>query len=174
MKSIFLVILTALIGFSCSTQSTEKATSADSTKNTIAIENSSDSTELAKQWLIKSIEGYFNNNDSTDFCTKRYNEYKEDASNVDYDGGMSEAEFTKKWQGIYDTKFAGLGVGFLISGQDFGTIKVSSCELKSKTPDGYTFKTIIEDKDNHVKYNRDIRIIRNQQNFLIDDVLEYD
>jgi hypothetical protein len=47
---------------------------------------------------------------------------KEDAMNVDMDvdGSLTEKEFEDKWKGKFDTSKAGIGIGFLITGQDLG------------------------------------------------------
>ncbi len=153
-----------------------KAESRPKTDTITKLLSSVDSSEIAKKWLISTIEDSFKNDmvEYDKFCTKKYAEYKSDATGVDMDGGMDENAFIKKWKKEYDTKYSGMGVGFMISGQDWDTIKVTNCTLKNKTTHGdYIFQTIVEDIGPKVKYNRDIKVIRLGKLFLIDDVLEY-
>jgi hypothetical protein len=139
--------------------------------------------EDAKTWLIKSIENEFadplfedeNQDKKASIYTKSYEEYKTDAISIDYDGGMTEEAFKKKWDGKYDTKYAGIGTGFLISGQDWVKISISNCTLKSNlsTDSTMVFDVMIEDKEAKAKYKRDIKVIKSGDSFLIDDILEY-
>ncbi|MES2517721.1 MAG: hypothetical protein V4585_06415 [Bacteroidota bacterium] len=134
--------------------------------------------EKAKKWLIEKIEENFKNTDGImeSICTKTYAEYKSDATGVDYDGGLTPKAFEKKWKGKFDTKHAGTGTGFLISGQDWTKIKVKKCELSPvKLKETYLFETIIEDVGATTKtiYKRDIKVIPAGGSFLISDVLEY-
>ncbi len=133
--------------------------------------------KTAKVWLTKAIEEFFlsTNADPKTITTVRYNEYKSDATQVEMDGGLSPSEFLDKWGKIYDTKYAGMGVGFLISGQDYGKIKVSKCELK-ETPSEheYLFDVQIDDPQMNTFYHLDIIVLESNNSFLIDDVKEYD
>jgi hypothetical protein len=139
--------------------------------------------EDAKAWLIKSIENEFadplfedkNQDKKVSIYTKNYEEYKTDAISIDYDGGMTEEAFKKKWTGKYDTKYAGMGTGFLISSQDWVKISITNCTLKSdlSTDSTMVFDVIIEDKEAKAKYKRDIKVIKSGNSYLIDDVLEY-
>lgn len=59
-----------------------------------------DSTPMAKKWLTENIEQFFSNfdklgGDYSKICTKEYYKYKTDATNVDMDGGMTQAKFEK-------------------------------------------------------------------------------
>jgi len=90
------------------------------------------------------------------------------------DGGLTPKAFQKKWKKDYNTKYSGMSVGFMISGQDWNTIKITDCTLKNKIANGgYIFKTVVEDIEAKAKYNRDVKVIRSGKTFLIDDVLEY-
>ncbi len=140
--------------------------------------------EDAKAWLIKSIENEFadplfedKNQDKkkVSIYTKNYEEYKTDAISIDYDGGMTEEAFKKKWTGKYDSKYAGMGTGFLISSQDWVKISITNCTLKGdmSTDSTMVFDVIIEDKEAKAKYKRDIKVIKSGNSYLIDDVLEY-
>ena len=137
-------------------------------------------TPLAKKWLTENIEQFFLNFDKLEgnyskICTKQYFEYKTDATNVEMgDDGMTKSKFGKKWPNR-NPALAGFGAGFMISGQDFGKIKVTKCDLLNKTlTGGWLFATLIEDIQFKAKYTRDIVVVQNKGSFLIDDVLEYD
>ncbi len=131
--------------------------------------------DFAKQWLIESIETNFKTAEGLidSICTKDYAAYKSDAIGVEYDGGMTQQAFEKKWKDKFDVKHVGIGTGFLISGQDWENIKVSKCELSPmKLKEGYLFETIIEDLPSKGTYKRDIKVIKSGKSFLISDVLE--
>jgi hypothetical protein len=133
--------------------------------------------ESAKKWLIETVQTYFKKDDSemSGITTKTYEEYKTEATNVDLDtdGALTLTEFENKWKNIYDIKYAGVGVGFLISGQDWMKIEVTQCNLLSENDDTYVFQTILSDTGFKTDYKRDIRIIKSGNSFLIDDVKEY-
>ncbi len=157
--------------------SEQKQFKIDSGANPIEKQGFIDSTDIGKKWLIQSIESFFQNYDSLngDFskiCTKNYFKYKTDATNVDLDGGLSLSEFRLKWK-YKNLKYAGVSDGFMISGSDFGKIKVTSCEFQSKTANGaLIFKVLIEDLDFKSKFYRDIILITSFKSFLINDVIE--
>ncbi len=143
----------------------------------------------AKEWLIYNVEHDLNGangnaensneeaeQDKKSIYTKQYDEYKNDAMNVDLDEGLSQEQFYDKWKDKYNPKFAGIGTGLLIAGQDdgnYGLIKVTHCDLKNKLAEGFVFNVVIEDLDAKKKYNRDIKVIPSADTFLIDDVMEY-
>jgi len=136
----------------------------------------------AKSWLIKSIENEFSDprfeNENQDkkpsIYTPAYEEYKTDAISIDFDGGITEEKFKEKWSGKYDTKYAGIGNGFLIAIQDWGKVKVTTCNLKTvATADTLLFDVVLEDTEFKAKYKRDIKIVKSGNSYLIDDVLEY-
>jgi hypothetical protein len=134
--------------------------------------------DLAQKWLTAKIEENFKTPDGLidSICTKNYAEYKSDAIGVDYDGGLTQKAFEKKWKGKFDLKHVGIGTGFLISGQDWTKIKVMKCELSPlKLKQGYLFETTIEDVGATTKttYKRDIKVVSSGNSFLIADVLEY-
>jgi hypothetical protein len=134
--------------------------------------------ENAKKWLIETVETYFKKDypKMSVITTNAYEEYKTEATNVDLDTeiAMTQTEFENKWKDKYDTKYAGIGYGFLISGQDWGKIEVTQCNLLSQNKGIYTFQTIISDTEFKTDYTRDITIIKSGSFFLIDDVKEYD
>jgi len=137
-------------------------------------------TQRAHDWLVRSLEENFSvegreseNSDLTSTAsiyTKRYREYKTDAIGLEYDDDLTEEQFTKKWQGTYDTKRAGAG-GFLISAQDWNTIKVTRCDLKSTAADGSAiFSVVLTEQSDKAQYPHDIKVIPVGQSFQIDDV----
>jgi hypothetical protein len=131
--------------------------------------------ENAKKWLIKTIETNFNKDtyEMSDMTTKTYAEYKSDAINIEYDNGLTEESFKKKWKSKFDTKYVGMN-GFLVPTQDYGKIKVSSCKLLYISKDkGYVFEIIIKDLTFKTSYKRDIKVIPSGKSFLIADVKEY-
>ncbi|MCV9927168.1 hypothetical protein OIU83_05870 [Flavobacterium sp. LS1R49] len=131
--------------------------------------------ENAKKWLIKAIEINFNKEtfEMSDITTKTYAEYKSDAINIEYDNGLTNETFKKKWKNTFDTKYVGTE-GFLIPTQDYGKIKVMSCKFLSVTKDkAYIFETIVRDLTYKHSYKRDIKVIHSGKSFLIADVKEY-
>jgi macrodomain Ter protein organizer (MatP/YcbG family) len=180
----FLFVLSVI--FSC-TNSQNDATDTLAIQDSLRLDSINNVKKLmsedAKTWLIKSIENEFadplfedeNQDKKVSIYTKSYEEYKTDAISIDYDGGMTEEAFKKKWGGKYDTKYAGIGTGFLISGQDWVKISITNCTLKSdlSTDSTMVFDVMIEDKEAKAKYKRDIKVIKSDNSFLIDDVLEY-
>ncbi|SHL44687.1 hypothetical protein SAMN05444484_1011519 [Flavobacterium chilense] len=145
-------------------------------KNTENKEKRITEVKSAKKWLIESIETYFKNDNSemASITTKRYAEYKSDAMNIEFDvdGNLIEKYFEKKWKNHYDTKLAGFHSGFLISGQDWINPTVTKCDFKNKTENCLVFKTTISDDGYKVKYIREIKIIKENGHFKIDDVID--
>ncbi|MCV9933100.1 hypothetical protein OIU80_12475 [Flavobacterium sp. LS1R47] len=131
--------------------------------------------ENAKKWLVKTIETNFNKDTykMSDMTTKTYAEYKSDAINMEYDDGLTEETFKKKWHNQFNTKYVGTG-GFLVPSQDYGKIKVMNCKFLSVTKDkAYIFETTIRDLTFKQNYKRDIKVIHSGKSFLIADVKEY-
>ncbi len=136
-----------------------------------------DSITDAQKWLVENIETYFRdfdklNGDYSSICTPKYREFKEDATGIDMDGGMTEKEFITKW-GKDAVKYAGIGEGFMIGGNDFGKIKVTKCNYKERSKEGgYLFETIIEDTDFKSTFERKIIVVPSGNTYLIDQVFE--
>lgn len=184
MKKSAVLFLIVLISFSCQNKPTnqEEHVVIEPAKKTQIDEKISnqaiDKSENGKKWLIEAIQTYFKKDfpKMSGITTKTYEEYKTDATNVglDTDVAMTQAEFEKKWKDRYNTKFAGTGTGFLISGQDWGEIEVTQCNLLLQDENSYVFQTTISDTELKTDYKRDIKIIASGDAFLIDDVKEYD
>jgi hypothetical protein len=175
MNKTYLII--ALLSFTSCQKTGKKIeveVNTDSVSTDIKIAEISES-DLAKKWLIESIEANFKTPEGLidSICTKNYATYKSDAIGVEYDGGMTKQAFEKKWKDEFDVKHVGIGTGFLISGQDWVKIKVAKCELSPlKLKDAYLFETVIEDLPSKYTYKRDIKVIKSGKSFLISDVLE--
>jgi hypothetical protein len=172
LKSI-LIISSVFLLFSCG-GNTENSSS--------AVENKQESTsekyaELdkgkAEDWLVKALEKFFEEEQSYSIFTREYVDYKADATAVGYDDGLTEEEFNTKWSSKFNTKYAGLGNGFLISAQDWSKIIVTNCEFKKQKDSVLYFDVILTDKDFKEDYKREIHVIEKNGNFLISDVLEY-
>jgi hypothetical protein len=183
MNKIYLLFaLLSLI--SCQKKQTEKSelkVNSDSISTDIKVAEipvkSFEDSEFARKWLIESIEENFKTTEGLidSICTKDYATYKSDAIGVEYDGGMTQKAFEEKWKSRFNTKLAGIGTGFLISGQDWNKIKVRLCKVSNKKMhEGYLFETVIEDLPSKTAYNRDIQVIHSGKSFLIADVLEYE
>lgn len=84
-----------------------------------------------KEWLEKNLTEYLDEQAESDYLnnnqkkieeieetifTLEYLEYKYDAIGIHYDYGMLEEEFIKKWDGIFDTRYAGTYDGLIICG----------------------------------------------------------
>ena len=178
MNKIYLLI-TLLSFTSCQnkTKKIEVEVNSDSISTDIKVAEITES-DLAKKWLIESIETNFKTPEGLidSICTKDYATYKSDAIGVEYDGGMTQQAFEKKWKDKFDVKHVGIGTGFLISGQDWTKIKVVKCKLSPlKLKEGFFFETTIEDVGATTKtmYKRDIKVVPKGNSFLISDVLEY-
>lgn len=130
-----------------------------------------------EQWIKQNLERYFAQHGSiseSDICTPTYLAYKNDALQVNMDEGLTPQEFNKKWKSTFQTKFAGVGAGYFISGQDFSTIKVISCKAISKKATESWWRVQLQDKDFKAIYHRDIKLVLLKGTYKIADVKEYD
>lgn len=155
---------------SCENKEQSSLTKENNIKDTLT-------TQRGKEWIIQNVEAFFNNDDNfmkgfSSLCTSQYAEFKKDATNIDLDGGMTEAEFKSKWGRRY-SEYAGIGEGFMIAGTDFGKIEVSKCDFKNETEmNQFLYDALIIDKTFNSKFTRQIVLIKNGNSFLIDDVRE--
>lgn len=130
--------------------------------------------ENGGSWLKKSIENYFSQPiwpEMETITTKRYAEFKSDAMGIQYDGGLTDKQFAEKWDKKYNLKLTN-NESFLIGMQDNETIKVTTINQTKITKNGAWYHVIIRDTYFKININRDIRIIKNGNSFLIDEVLE--
>ena len=174
-RIVYLLLLVPLI--SCQGNKTESKNK-DSNQSISVNKLENIDTAEACAWLKSNIEKFFKNYELSvmqDLTTKEYYDYKMDAMNVDLDldGSLSTEEFNNKWKGKFDLKYAGIGQGFLISGQDFGEIKVSTCDLIHQAKGKITLKTIISDCEFQTDYPREITLIKEDKGFKIKDVKEF-
>ncbi len=137
-------------------------------------------TEAGCKWLKDSIESYFAKDSSLDrmklLTTDEYYNFKLDAMNtgLDIDSSITKFELNQKWGSKFEIDTASLGTGFLISGQDWGEIKVSSCDLLDENAAELNLKLIISDCKLQTDYHRDIKLILANEQIKIANVKEYD
>jgi len=182
-KKTAVLFLIVLIFFSCQKEATKREKHVEKPKAENTKTEKKESIEAtiesqnAKKWLIEIVNAYFKKDfpKMSGITTKMYEEYKTEATNVDLDTdvAMTQTEFENKWKNKYDTKYAGIGYGFLISGQDWGKIEITQCNLLSQNENSYVFQTILSDTEFKTDYKRDIKITKSGKSFLIDDVKEY-
>ncbi|MBK8347745.1 MAG: hypothetical protein IPL08_08940 [Saprospiraceae bacterium] len=185
MKAFFIAVLFFFLIWSCQNkpQQSESSPTADTTEMTKSVDSEPINTdndidnEDAIRWLTEVIESHLNDGGypMEDICTPKYYEYKMDAIQVGYDGGLTDDQFKQKWSSDYNLKYAGKGTGFLISGQDWGKAKVTNCSPKSDGKNGFLVLNVtIDDKEFNASYHRDIKIVSIGKAYQIDDVMEYD
>lgn len=174
MKTIIIASLFLMI--SCKNKSEEKR---KLPCNGVYVIHSKESDKVEK-WLRNSIESYFktdlgNMDDAMQkMTTKDYYEYKSDATNIDLDvdGSLTEKQFHEKWKGKFDTENAGIGVRFLITGQDWNNIKVSMCELTHQNGKEFMFNVILKDEKFKAHYAIRIKVIKEKENYFIADIIQ--
>ncbi|WP_204271164.1 hypothetical protein, partial [Escherichia coli] len=71
---------------------------------------------------------------------------------MDVDGSLTQKEFEQKWKTKFDTSKAGVGAGFLITGQDWDSIKVVKCQLVSQKGKEFLFDVILSDASHQLNY----------------------
>lgn len=148
------------------------------TEEKVVLHNESNEAEEAQKWLKKSIVDYFKADIGSEeknmqkITTKDYFDYKTDAMNVDLDvdGSLTDKEFQDKWKSKFDTRKAGVGIGFLISAQDWDTIEIGSCDVKSSSKNEYIFNVVLTDNSFKAKYPSVIKVVKENGSFLIADV----
>lgn len=148
----------------------------------VVTDNSKD-VDAAKDWLKKNIVGYFKADISDqqkimqNMTTEDYYQYKTDATNVDMevDGSLTLKEFQQKWGNKFNTKYAGINTGFLISAQDWTNIEVRKCELEAMSGnDAFVFDVELIDEGAKAIFKRKIGVVKKENKFLIADVIEKD
>lgn len=173
------VIALLFIITACKEEQKQASAQQESSHKVIA-EDKPDKSGEAKKWLVKNMENYFkadlgaSDKMMQKITTPDYYDYKTDAMNVDMDvdGSLTEKEFQSKWKGKFDTAKAGIGSGFLITGQDWDEIKVSKCELISENKEDKMFDVVLSDKNLNTEYPVKIKVEMGKNGFLIADVLQ--
>jgi hypothetical protein len=173
-----LLLISLLLIFSCKDAVKQNLNSEDVLRKEVITQNKG--AEEAKKWLEKSIVEYFKADISEhdkmmrDMTTKKYYEFKKDATNVDLnvDGSLTLKQFQEKWEKDYDINFAGINTGFLISGQDWINVEVRKCEAETALLNVYTFNVILADDGFKTQYRRNIKVIKEDDRFQIDGIIE--
>lgn len=183
MKGIMIASLFLMIGCKEEKKETNVQTEPQVKENVVEkteAETPVNESQEAQQWLKKNLVSYFKTDlgnldkEMQKITTKDYYEYKTDAMNVDMDvdGSLTEKEFDNKWKSKFDTKKAGIGIGFLISSQDWINIEVENCDLKSSSKDEYVFNVVLRDDGFKAKYPSVVKVVKENGSFLIADVLQ--
>jgi hypothetical protein len=133
------------------------------------------------KWIKENVEQFFNNENGSNnkmqaLTTTEYYEFKMDAINtgLSMDSSLTEFELNQKWKSKFDVATAGVGSGFLISGQDWKKIEVSSCELLDENAEQINLKVLISDCEFQTDYHRDIKLVLQNNQIKIADIKEYD
>ncbi|MCA0364223.1 MAG: hypothetical protein LCH67_09265 [Bacteroidetes bacterium] len=170
-KRLIIAFAAVLFMISCQNKAEQTDTAAPPTISK-STQDKMDSVKLAQAWLVPAVEKFFNENHTEilEICTPQYEEYKMDAINVDYDGGMTVEQFQKKWAGKYNINLDQIGKSFLIGNQDNGKIKFQSCVPVNDTT--MVFDCKIEDLDFKEIFYRKITISANSGRFQINDIEE--
>jgi len=174
-----IIIASLLLIVSCKEAVKNEIKITNPTLKDVVADNSKGAAE-AKKWLENSIVSYFKADISEhqkimkDITTKDYYEFKTDATNVDLDvdGSLTLKEFQEKWGDKYDTNSAGINTGFLISAQDWIHVEVRKCEVMTALNNVYIFNVVLADDGFKAQYFRKIKVIKENDRFLIDEVIE--
>lgn len=173
-----IIIVSLFLTVAC--KDVKKTNDLNFVKENPEVSNNSEA-EAAKEWLKKNIIAYFKADISDqqkimqDITTKDYYQYKTDATNVDLDvdGSLTLKQFQQKWGSKYNTKYAGINTGFLISAQDWINIEVRKCELDAIAGnDAFVFDVELTDEGAKSIFSRKIGVVKKDNKFMIADVLE--
>ena len=138
--------------------------------------NTGELAQSAEKWLVSTIENYFHPVDGepvdiSSFSTDEYTEFKQDAMNLN-NPSFSEEEFREKWK-HKNLDLIGMQNGFMISAQDYHTIKVTEVKLKNQiNEETWLFEVVVEDVVYKGKYWREVVVSKAGNSFLIEDVME--
>jgi len=138
-----------------------------------AMSFNSDKQVEAQKWIETEIPKAFNTqlNPIKSLATEKYQRYKSDAINVDFDGGLSEADFHKKWKKDFDTQKAGIGLSFILGVQDYETVKIERARFVKKiTPTSYLFLVSFSYFENSGTIAVQLIVEEHENSFLISDV----
>ncbi len=187
MKNVFFLGFLMLL-FSCNSEKVSNSESVEEPKEAEAEEidgalqvmdlSPRNSMEVpAKQWLVRTIESYFDPDDDefmdiSYFSTDEYVEFKQDAMSVNIPDELTEKEFRVKWK-HRNVELIGMQNGFMISAQDYHTVKVTECNLKDQIDESTSlFNVVVEDLVYKGKYIREVTVSKAGNSFIINDVAE--
>ena len=127
----------------------------------------------AQKWIETEIPKAFNSqlNPIESLATDKYQRYKSDAINVDFDGGLSERAFHEKWRKEFNTKKAGIGLSFILGVQDYELVKVERARFVKKiTPSSYLFLVSFSYSISSETVAVQLIVEEHENSFLISDV----
>lgn len=127
----------------------------------------------AQKWIETEIPKAFNSqlNPIESLATEKYQRYKSDAINVDFDGGLTEAAFQEKWKKEFNTKKAGIGLSFILGVQDYELVKVERARFVKKiSPTSYLFQVSFIYSENLGTVAVQLILEEHENSFLISDV----
>jgi hypothetical protein len=133
----------------------------------------SDKRVEAQKWIETEIPKAFNSqlNPIESLATDKYQKYKSDAINVDFDGGLTEAAFQEKWKKEFNTKKAGIGLSFILGVQDYELVKVERARFVKKiSPTSYLFLVSFSYSENSGTVAVQLTVEEHENSFLISDV----
>lgn len=132
-----------------------------------------------KKWLKTNIESAFNSDDDYNkilaIFTKQYSEFKSDAINVHYDteDSLTPEQFKKKWEKIYNLQLTN-NYSILIGLDDYEKVIVKSIVPTKTVENGFWYKITLLETSFNETIEREVRIVKVRNSFLIDEVLERD
>lgn len=138
-----------------------------------AVSFSSDKRVEAQKWIETEIPKAFNSqlNPIETLATDKYQKYKSDAINVDFDGGLTEAAFQEKWKKEFNIKKAGIGLSFILGVQDYESVKVERARFVKKiSPTSYLFLVSLSYSENSGTVAVQLIVEEHENSFLIADV----
>jgi hypothetical protein len=143
------------------------------TLSTWSISQKADKRIEAQQWVETQIPKAFNSqlNPIESLATATYQDYKSDAINVDFDGGLTEAAFQEKWKKEFNTNKAGIGLSFILGVQDYELVKVERARFVKKiSPSSYLFLVSFSYSENAGTLAVQLIVEEHGNSFLISDV----
>lgn len=127
----------------------------------------------AQQWIETQIPKAFNSqlNPIESLATDTYQDYKSDAINVDFDGGLTEVAFQGKWKKEFNTKKAGIGLSFILGVQDYELVKLERARFVKKiSPSSYLFLVSFSYSEHAGTIAVQLIVEEHGNSFLISDV----
>ena len=141
--------------------------------STLSFSQKADKRVEAQNWIETQIPKAFNSqlNPIESLTTDTYQDYKSDAINVDFDGGLTESAFYEKWKKVYNTKKAGIGLSFIIGVQDYELVKIERTRfIKKISPTSYLFLVSLSYAENAGTVAVQLIVEEREHSFLISDV----